>query len=74
MAAATHQQPLDSLPGELDSAQSKLVYLYLQSSESATVDELRAALGMKCIALFPTLETLTEHGLVEQHGERYTAA
>lgn len=60
-----------TLPNEIDSTGSKLVYLYLRAADEATIDELQRSLRMKQLALFPYLETLTSEGLVERDGERY---
>lgn len=60
-----------TLPDEIDSTGSKLVYLYLRAADEATVDELQSSLRMKQLALFPYLETLTSEGLVERDGEQY---
>lgn len=47
------------LPETLDTADAKLAYLYLRTKQSATIDELHTALGMKKITLYPLLRTLT---------------
>ena len=60
-----------TLPDEIDSTGSKLVYLYLRAADEATIDELQSSLRMKQLALFPYLETLTSEGFVERDGERY---
>lgn len=60
-----------SLPTELDSAASKLVYLYLRSAGESTVDDLQAALDMRKISLYPLLTTLSKKGLVGHEGETY---
>jgi DNA-binding IclR family transcriptional regulator len=62
------------LPTELDSAPSKLVYLYLRSVGDCTVDELQSSLDMKKISLYPLLDTLAKEGLVERDGETYGLA
>jgi predicted transcriptional regulator len=60
-----------TLPAEIESTGSKLVYLYLHAAEEATIEELRSSLDMKQLALFPYLETLEGEGLVERDGEQY---
>lgn len=60
---------VDPLPTSLDSSNSKLVYLYLDTREDATITELRSALDMKQLALFPVLRTLESEGLVTRDGE-----
>jgi DNA-binding MarR family transcriptional regulator len=62
------------LPTGIDSTGSKLVYLYLDAVEAATIEELQESLGMKQLALFPVLDTLAGEGLVERHGDTYAAA
>ena len=61
----------DPLPDVLRSPQSKLVYLYLQSSGGGTVADLRDDLGIKTINLFPVLRRLEEMDVVSRNGERY---
>lgn len=59
-----------SVPAEL-SAESKLVYLYLHTTDGCHVDELQDRLGLKKISLYPVLESLTERGLVRRDGMTY---
>lgn len=73
-AEHTFEQTSDAdltIPQEIDSTGSKLVYLYLNAAEEATIEELQRSLQMKQLALFPYLETLTGEGLVERDGQRY---
>lgn len=72
--ALTHEQNSTEIPAEIESANSKLVYLYLHTAGEATVEELQSSLGMKQLALFPVLDTLSGEGLVAREGERYTVA
>ncbi|WP_331232329.1 TrmB family transcriptional regulator [Natronorarus salvus] len=65
---------IDDLPTELESSGSKLVYLYLDLTGDATINELEATLGMRKLALYPVLDTLSAAGLVERDGEAFTAA
>ena len=60
-----------SIPTELDSTSSKLVYLYLRSAGECTVDDLQASLDMKKISLYPLLKSLSKKGLVDKSGETY---
>lgn len=60
-----------TLPAEIDSTGSKLVYLYLHAAEEATIEEIQSSLHMKQLALFPYIETLTNQGLVERDGQHY---
>ncbi|EMA29410.1 hypothetical protein [Halobiforma nitratireducens] len=60
-----------SVPGHLESAQAKLVYLYLEATDGATVDDLGDALAMKKIDILSVLHSLSSRGLVEKRGEEY---
>lgn len=71
-ADLTHDRT--ALPTEIESPGSKLVYLYLHTAGEATIDELQSSLGMKQLALFPVLDTLSSEGLVAREGETYTVA
>jgi predicted transcriptional regulator len=63
-----------ALPNELDSASSKLVYLYLRTAGECTVDDLQSSLDMKKISLYPLLKSLSKQGLVDRDGETYSLA
>lgn len=67
-------ETIDRFPDELDSDGSKLVYLYLNVVGEATVTEMQSTLNKKQLALYPVLDTLESHDLVEQDGETYTFA
>ncbi|WP_211263632.1 helix-turn-helix domain-containing protein [Halalkalicoccus paucihalophilus] len=56
----------------MDSSTSKLVYVYLSSSEPATIDELHAALDVEKLTLYPVLNTLIAADLVTQSEGRYS--
>lgn len=75
MHATLTQQPSAgedvTIPTELDSPQSKLVYLYLTVEGEATIDELTDSLDMKKLSLYPTLNRLAKNGFVQQTGETY---
>ena len=58
------------LPTEL-SPTGKLVYLYLVERGSATADDLKAALGVPQIRLYPALEALERADLVDRSGEEF---
>jgi predicted transcriptional regulator len=62
------------LPVRLASAQAKLVYLYLLTRGTATVDELGRALQVPKLTLFSVLGTLDEYGLVARDGDVVTTA
>jgi predicted transcriptional regulator len=63
---------VEPVPPSLDSSTSKLVYVYLSSSESATIDELHAALNVEKLTLYPVLNTLIAADLVTQSEGRYS--
>lgn len=53
-----------SIPQELTSSEAKLVYFYLATRGSATIDELQSSLGMKKLSLYSILQTLDERDFV----------
>jgi predicted transcriptional regulator len=59
------------IPDALDSPRTKLVYLHLATGGGGTVEEVRNALGIELISLYPVLNTLTSEGLVRKDGSRY---
>lgn len=61
-----------SLPEDLTSSEAKLVYFYLATRGSATVDELQASLGMQKLSLYSILQTLDERDLVRLQADEYT--
>lgn len=67
--AAPSQLP--SIPEELSSSQAKLVYLYLQIDDSATIDDVSETLAMKKIAVLSVLDSLSSYGVIEQTGDGY---
>jgi len=60
-----------SVPAELTSDGTKLVYLYLQVTGESTVSELNQSLEMKTISLLPILNTLVGMDLVAREGNSY---
>ncbi|MEY7850335.1 MarR family transcriptional regulator [Natrarchaeobius sp. A-rgal3] len=70
------QQPsterIDTLPTDIESPQGKLVYLYLEAADGATVDDLNLALAMNKMSVLSVLDTLSSQGLVEKNGGEYT--
>lgn len=60
-----------TVPDELSSPRSKLIYLYLTTVGGCTVDELRTSLGEKVISLYHILSSLVDRGLVERDGRTY---
>ncbi|MHC3438841.1 MarR family transcriptional regulator [Natrialbaceae archaeon A-gly3] len=70
----TTGQGSESLPQEINSPQAKLVYLYLDLSNGATVGELEDTLALKKITILSILESLSERDLVERTGSGYITA
>ncbi len=60
------------MPDELASPRAKLVYLYLTTTQGATIEELQTGLDLPKIALYTIVRTLRERELVEQDGEQVT--
>ena len=58
------------LPTDL-SPTGKLVYLYLTERGSATAEELKAALGVPQIRLYPALEALERQDLIDRAGDEF---
>lgn len=54
------------LPSELDTAPTKLVYLYLHVAGAGTAGELRRALDVGLLTLYPVLRTLVRRGHVQR--------
>ena len=69
MAPDRRTAPLDPVPEALSSALGKLVYLAVRQRGEATVVELRDALDVPQLRLYPTLDALAERGLLEREGE-----
>jgi len=61
------------LPSELDSAQAKLVYFYLETTDGATAADLHQSLGLPKLAILSVLNSLASQGLVEQTDATYVA-
>ncbi|MGQ3412585.1 MarR family transcriptional regulator [Natrinema sp. LN54] len=65
---------LDQLPTELDSAQSKLVYLSLEATGGATTADLSRLLNMQKLTILSVLSSLESEGLIEQSDAEYVPA
>ncbi|WP_247003739.1 MarR family transcriptional regulator [Halosolutus gelatinilyticus] len=59
------------LPTELDSPQGKLVYLYLDATGGATLEDLKGTLSMRKIAILSVLRSLSSQELIERDGDEY---
>lgn len=68
------QRPGSSLPDDLESPRAKLVYLYLASTDGASLTDLQEGVGLKRITLYSILRTLRERELVSRDGDRYRPA
>jgi DNA-binding IclR family transcriptional regulator len=73
-AAETGTDDGNPLPPGLDTAQLKLVYLYLRVSGTGTTGELREALNMRLLTLYPVLRTLVRMGYVRREEGAYRLA
>ena len=72
MMERTHADAgISELPTELESPQGKLVYLFLEATDGATVDDLGQTLAMKKINVLSVLRSLSSQGLIEKRGETY---
>lgn len=61
-----------AIPKELDSASSKLVYLYIRLNEAPTIAEISEQLQMKKLTLYGVLKGLQNGGFVSRDGNQYT--
>ncbi|AHF98489.1 hypothetical protein HALLA_06155 [Halostagnicola larsenii XH-48] len=60
-----------ALPTELNSPQAKLVYLYLEAADGATVSEVSDALSMKKMTTLSVTNSLSTQGLIEKIDNEY---
>lgn len=68
------QKQITPLPETLSSSQAKLVYLYLDATGGASVDDLNQTLAMKKIDVLSVLNSLSSNDLVEKADDQYVAA
>lgn len=61
----------DSLPEELESAEAKLVYLYIYLADEITIDELQEDLNISHMSLLTILDLLEEKGYVACDEAKY---
>ena len=71
---AVAKPTFEPLPENLTSPRAKLVYFFLKTAGSATVDEIQGTLDMQKIALLSVLKSLSKDGLVERDGNEYVCA
>lgn len=55
-----------SIPADLESARAKLVYLYVATSDEASVEQLRRDLGVKKGTVLSITGTLRDRGHLER--------
>ncbi|WP_222920303.1 helix-turn-helix domain-containing protein [Natrinema sp. SYSU A 869] len=65
---------IERLPTELDSAQSKLVYLTIEATGRATVADLSTLLNMQKLSILSVLSSIESEGLIERTGSEYVPA
>lgn len=65
---------IEQLPTELDSAQSKLVYLSLEATGGATATDLTDILNMQKLCVLSVLSSLSSEGLIEKRDAEYVPA
>ena len=68
----TQRPPSIELPDGLSSSRGKLIYLYLQIHGSATIDELKADLGIQLLTLYGILKRLRQADLVQKVENQWT--
>ncbi|WP_226040083.1 MarR family transcriptional regulator [Natrinema sp. DC36] len=74
MQDAKSTDRLSPLPTELDSAQSKLVYVTLEATDGATTEDLSRLLNMQKLTILSVLSSLSSQGLIEETGSAYVVA
>ncbi|WP_254532559.1 helix-turn-helix domain-containing protein [Natrinema gelatinilyticum] len=62
---------IDPVPEGLESARAKLVYIYLDATGGATVEELGEILAMKKINILSVLNSLSSTGYVDRMGDEF---
>ncbi|WP_436347918.1 MarR family transcriptional regulator [Natronorubrum sp. FCH18a] len=65
---------MEPVPDDLDSAQAKLVYLYLEATGGATIEDLGATLAMKKLSILSVLNALSSAGVVDRRENEYVVA
>jgi len=60
-----------TIPTSLQSPRAKLVYLFLSTNGTATINELQDGLNMKKISLYSILKTLQKKDIISKDGDRY---
>ncbi len=65
---------IEPVPDDLDSAQAKLVYIFLEATGGATVEELGETLALKKLSVLSILNTLSSAGFVDKRANEYVVA
>jgi DNA-binding MarR family transcriptional regulator len=60
-----------SVPEEINSSTAKLIYVYIKSVSSATIEQLSSSLSMKRITLYPIVSTLQQKGFITKSNNLY---
>jgi len=60
-----------SIPEGINSPNAKLIYVYLKSVKSATIDQLCSSLGLKKLTAFPIISSLRKSGFIEKLDDIY---
>ncbi|APW99521.1 MarR family transcriptional regulator [Halobiforma lacisalsi AJ5] len=68
------EKRIEPVPEGVESAQAKLVYIYLEAVGGATVDELADGLTLKKIDVLSVLNSLSTAGVIERDGDEYVAS
>ena len=56
-------------PAELETATSKLLYVYLSAKSDATIEEIHTELDLQRLTLFPVLKKLEDANLIDRTGD-----
>jgi DNA-binding IclR family transcriptional regulator len=72
--SATDGEVTGVVPATVESAEGKLVYVYLDRAGWATPDRIATALSLPKLSVLGVLGTLADRGLVERSGGRYRVA
>jgi len=70
----TQSPQTHTIPTSLQSPRAKLVYLFLSTNGTATINELQDGLNMKKISLYSILKTLRKQEIIAKDGDRYSLA
>lgn len=63
-----------SIPEEINSSNAKLIYVYMKSVTTATLEQICSALSMKKITLYPIISTLKNKGFITKSNNVYKIA